>query len=218
MRENSRLIETKEEWARKGRGLLEDGVIRDTRQRSSRLPPGQHMTKGWPVLDLGVHPTVTTAEWILTIKGCVEQPVTWDWDALLEQPQVNTISDFHCVTTWSTFDNEWEGVAFTHLVNIVKPKPEAAYVFFVSYDDYTTNLPLVTCMDDDVVLARSWNGEPLSVEHGGPLRVIVPKIYAWKGAKWIREIRFMDRDRLGYWENRGYSNTADPWLDDRYSV
>lgn len=218
MPENSRLIAKKEEWARKGRGLLEDGVMRDTRQRSSRLPPGQHMTKGWPVLDLGIHPTVAASEWTLTIKGCVQQPVIWDWDELLAQPQTKSVSDFHCVTTWSTFDNEWEGVKFTHLLETVKPKPEAAYVFFMSYDDYSTNLPLAVCLDNNVLLTRSWNGEPLSIEHGGPLRMIVPNVYAWKGAKWIKEIRFMERDRLGYWENRGYSNTGDPWMDDRYAL
>ena len=218
MSENSRLIAKKEEWARKGRGLLEDGVMRDTRQRSSRLPPGQHMTKGWPVLDLGIHPTVATSEWTLTIKGCVEQPVTWHWDAFLRQPQTKSVSDFHCVTTWSTFDNEWEGVTFRHLVETVQPKTEAAYVFFISYDDYSTNLPLSVCLENDVLLTRSWNGEPLSREHGGPLRMIVPNVYAWKGAKWVKEIRFMERDRLGYWENRGYSNTGDPWMDDRYAL
>jgi len=218
MPENKRLIAKKEEWARKGRGLLEDGVFRDTRQRSSRLPPGQHMAKGWPVLDLGIQPSIPLAEWELSITGCIEQPTVWNWNALLEQPQVKLVSDFHCVTTWSTFDNEWEGVRFSDLVSVVKPKTEAAYVFFVSYDNYSTNLPLVTCLDEGVVLARTWNGQPLSVEHGGPLRMIVPKVYAWKGAKWVKEIRFMERDRLGYWENRGYSNTADPWTDDRYTM
>ncbi len=218
MSENSRLIATKEEWARKGRGLLEDGVLRDTRQRSRRLPPGQHMAKGWPVIDLGIHPTVALSGWMLTITGSVERPVIWDWDIFLEQPQAKFVLDFHCVTTWSTFDNEWEGVTFAHLAETVKLKPEAAYVFFTSYDNYSTNLPLSVCLDDDVLLARSWNGQPLSVEHGGPLRMIVPKVYAWKGAKWVKEIRFMERDRLGYWENRGYSNTADPWMDDRYSL
>ena len=218
MPENTRLIAKKEEWARKGRGLLEDGVMRDTRQRSDRLPPGQHKSKGWPVLDIGIHPTVATSEWTLTIKGCVEHPVTWDWDAFLALPQTKSVSDFHCVTTWSTFDNEWEGVTFRHLIETVQPKPEAAHVFFISYDDYTVNLPLAVCVDDDVLLTRSWNGESLSVEHGGPLRMIVPNVYAWKGAKWVKEIRFMERDRLGYWENRGYSNTADPWMDDRYAL
>ncbi len=218
MSENSRLISKKEEWARMGRGLLEDGVMRDTRQRSRRLPPGQHVAKGWPVLDLGIHPTIALSDFTLTITGCVEQPVVWDWDTLLKHPQKKSISDFHCVTTWSTFDNEWEGVMFSHLLETVKLKSEAAYVFFTSGDNYSTNLPLSVCLDDDVLLARSWNGQPLSVEHGGPLRMIVPKVYAWKGAKWVKEIIFMERDRLGYWEKRGYSNTADPWMDDRYSL
>jgi hypothetical protein len=111
----------------------------------------------------------------------------------------------------------WEGVSFLSLVELVRPKPAATHVFFKSHDGYSTNNPLDVMMDDDVLIAHSWNGAPLPVEHGAPARVIVPKKYAWKGAKWIREITFMDRDILGFWEVRGYSNTADPWTDDRFS-
>jgi len=120
------------------------------------------------------------------------------------------------VTTWSQFDMEWEGVAFLTIAELVKPKPSATHVFFKSYDGYSTNNPLDACMDDDVIVAHSWNRKPLSKEHGGPARVIIPKRYAWKGAKFIREITFLDRDILGFWELRGYSNTADPWTEDRF--
>ena len=146
----------------------------------------------------------------------MDTPFTWTWDQFLAQPQVHDVSDFHCVTTWSTFDNAWEGVSFRHIMQTAKLHPEARFVHFTSYDDYTTNLPLEACDDTDVLLVRMWNGQPLPVEHGGPVRVIVPKRYAWKGAKWIKEILFLEDDRKGYWDVRGYSNTAFPWDEDRY--
>jgi DMSO/TMAO reductase YedYZ molybdopterin-dependent catalytic subunit len=147
----------------------------------------------------------------------VENPVTLKWDQFMALPQFDDVSDFHCVTTWSQFDMAWQGVSFFTLAELVRPKASATHVFFKSYDGYSTNNPLDALMDDDVLIAHRWNGQPLPVEHGGPARVIVPKRYAWKGAKWIREITFMDRDILGFWELRGYSNTADPWTDDRFS-
>lgn len=215
---NDKLIAKKQEWARTRRGMsVEEGVIQDLRPRGDRLPPGQHLTKGWPVLDLGIHPEIRLEEWTLSIGGLVERPVTWTWDTFLAQPHIQSVSDFHCVTTWSTFDNQWEGVAFRHLLSVVRPRPEARYVHFTSYDDYSTNLPLEACDDDDVLLARTLNGGALSREHGGPVRVIVPKRYAWKGAKWVKDITFLEHDRKGYWEVRGYSNTALPWQEDRYA-
>jgi len=205
-------IAAKERWARKmaGKGR---GAVRS----ENRLPPGQRQVTNFPVLDLGVKPEIPTKDWALKITGLVENPVTLSWADFLALPQFNDTSDFHCVTTWSQFDMVWEGVAFLTLADLVKPKAEASHVFFKSYDGYSTNNPLDVLMDDDVLIAHSWNGQPLPVEHGGPARVIVPKRYAWKGAKWIREITFMSRDILGFWELRGYSNTADPWTDDRFS-
>ena len=132
-------------------------------------------------------------------------------------PQFNDVSDFHCVTTWSQFDMQWQGVGFFTIADLVKPTTEASHVFFKSYDGYSTNNLLDACMDDDVLIAHSWNGKAIPKEHGGPARVIIPKRYAWKGAKWIREIVFLDRDILGFWELRGYSNTADPWTEDRFA-
>ena len=222
---NDKLIKKKEEWAREGRGLTpqarEEGVsVRQNPGASSvekpRLPPGQHMVKGFPVLDLGIQPEVTLEKWSLDVQGLVENPVTWDWQDFMAQPQITSVSDFHCVTTWSTFDNRWQGVSFKHLLSVVQPKPEATHVLFSSHDGYTTNVPLSALNDDNVLIAHRWNDEPLTREHGGPVRMIVPKLYAWKGAKWVKGMNFLAQDRPGYWEVRGYSNTADPWTEDRY--
>jgi len=171
----------------------------------------------FPVLDLGIKPAVPLDQWRLKIGGKVERPATFTWTEFLALPQVTDTSDFHCVTTWSQLDMTWTGVPFLAIADAVRPKREATHVFFKSYDGYSTNNPLEVCLDEDVLIAHQWNGAPLTVEHGGPARVIVPKRYAWKGAKWIREITFLDRDILGFWELRGYSNTADPWTDDRFS-
>ena len=205
-------IARKERWARKMAGA-ERSTVRST----DRLPPGQRQVQDFPVLDLGVHPEVPLDRWELKVHGHVENPVTLNWNAFLALPQFRDTSDFHCVTTWSQFDMEWAGVAFFTLAELVRPKASAAHVFFKSYDGYSTNNPLDVCLDDDVLIAHSWNGKPITLEHGGPARVIIPKRYAWKGAKFIREIVFLDRDILGFWELRGYSNTADPWTEDRFS-
>jgi DMSO/TMAO reductase YedYZ molybdopterin-dependent catalytic subunit len=182
-----------------------------------RLPPGQRQVQDWPVLDLGIQPDVPLDKWELKIGGKVENSLTLNWQQFIALPQYKDVSDFHCVTTWSRYDMEFEGVAFFTLADLVKPKPDASHVFFKSYDGYSTNNPLEVCMDDDVMVAHSCNGKLLEKEHGGPARVIIPKRYAWKGAKFIREITFLNRDILGFWEVRGYSNTADPWTEDRFS-
>ena len=222
---NEKLIQKKEEWAREKRGLTpqarEEGVsVRQNPDGPSvdkpRLPPGQHMVKGFPVLDLGIQPEVRLETWSLDIQGLVENPVTWDWNDFMAQPQITLISDFHCVTTWSTFDNRWQGVSFKHLLSVIRPKPEAKFVSFTSHDGYSTNVPLSVLNDDDVLIAHRWNDEPLTREHGGPVRMIVPKLYAWKGAKWVKGMNFLAQDRPGYWEVRGYSNFGDPWTEDRY--
>lgn len=193
------------------------GKERPAVRSENRLPPGQRQVHNWPVLDLGVRPEVPLERWELKVHGQVENPVTLNWEQFMALPQFRDVSDFHCVTTWSQFDIEFEGVAFFTLCDLVKPRPSARHVFFKSYDGYSTNNPLEVCMDDDVLIAHSANGKPLSVEHGGPARVIIPKRYAWKGAKFIREIIFLDRDILGFWEVRGYSNDADPWLEQRFA-
>jgi len=204
-------IAAKERWARKMAGK-EGPHVRST----NRLPPGQREVHNFPVLDLGIRPGISLKDWRLEIGGKVENPLSLSWEEFLALPQFKDVSDFHCVTTWSQFDMQWEGVAFFTIAELVRPKPEASHVFFKSYDGYSTNNPLEACMDDDVLIAHTWNGKPLSAEHGGPARVIIPKRYAWKGAKFIRQITFLDRDILGFWELRGYSNTADPWTEDRF--
>jgi DMSO/TMAO reductase YedYZ molybdopterin-dependent catalytic subunit len=222
---NEKLVRKKREWAQEKRGMShearEEGVssrLNPTAPQADRprLPPGQRLTKGFPVLDLGIHPELSPKEWSLKIHGLVETPVTWNWEEFLAQPPHRSVSDFHCVTTWSTFDNQWEGVSFKHLIRLVRPKPEAEYVSFASYDGYATNLPLSVLDDEDVLIAHRWNGQPLAREHGGPVRMVVPKRYGWKSAKWVKEILFIAEDRKGFWEVRGYSNTADPWTEDRY--
>lgn len=214
---NEKLIAKKEEWAKAKRGLVEDGVVQDHRARGNRLPPGQHLSKGWPVLDLGIHPDLPPDKWTLTVSGLIEHPFTWTWEQFLAQPQIELVTDFHCVTTWSTFDNVWKGVLFRHIMQIAVLKPEARFVYCTGYDNYSTNLPLEACDDDDVLLIHSWNGNSLPKEHGGPVRMHIPKRYAWKGSKWIKEIIFLENDKPGYWEVRGYSSTALPWEEDRYA-
>lgn len=209
-----RLIAAKQRWAEKQKA---SGVrARDVRS-ADRLPPGQTLTNGFPVLDLGVRPDAAPEAWTLAIKGLVDAPVVLDWAAFRALPQVEDVSDFHCVTTWSKFDCRWGGVAFTTLYDLVRPAPEARFVYFTGADGYSTNVPLETCLDDDVLVATHFDGKPLTPEHGAPARVIIPKLYAWKGAKFVNGIEFLAEDRLGFWEVRGYSNTADPWTEDRYA-
>ncbi len=193
------------------------GRAKPAARSENRLPPGQHLTAGFPVLDLGLRPEVSLGEWRLEVGGAVEQPRIFAWEEFNAIPQFEDVSDFHCVTTWSKFDCRWGGVAFFTLVDLVRPKPEAQHVLFTSYDGYTTNVRLQDCLDDDVLIATQFDGKPVPREHGGPARVIIPKLYAWKGAKFVRQIEFVEEDKLGFWEVRGYSNSADPWTEDRFS-
>ena len=181
-----------------------------------QLPPGQTPTAKWPVLDLGRHPSIPLARWQLSIDGAVESPLSLTWNHFMALPQVEDQSDFHCVTTWSRMDLRWRGVQFSTLVALARPKAEATHVMLHSSDGYETNLPLEEALKDDVLLAHTVDGAPLPVEHGGPVRVITPQLYAWKGAKWISRIELMRGDRPGFWEQRGYSMSAHPWRDDRY--
>jgi DMSO/TMAO reductase YedYZ molybdopterin-dependent catalytic subunit len=209
-----RYILAKQNWAEKQKAR---GVVARSLRSADRLPPGQKLTDGFPVLDLGVQPKIPLAEWRLKLDGRVEKPAQLDWESFNALPQVDDVSDFHCVTTWSKFDCRWGGVAFTTLYELVQPQPDARFVYFTSYDGYSTNVALDRCLDDDVLIATSFDGAPLPLEHGGPARVIIPKLYAWKGAKFVSGITFLAEDKLGFWEVRGYSNTADPWTEDRYA-
>jgi DMSO/TMAO reductase YedYZ molybdopterin-dependent catalytic subunit len=180
-------------------------------------PIGQTITKKWPVLDLGYHPDVSLERWRLTLDGEVENPVRLTWQDFLDQPQTADTSDFHCVTTWSKLDMKWKGVRFMDLAAMVQPKETATHVMCYGYDTYTTNLPLEEALKADVLLVHTYEDQPLELEHGGPVRMITPQLYAWKGTKWIKRIRFLTENQLGFWEERGYSNTAYPWRNDRYS-
>jgi DMSO/TMAO reductase YedYZ molybdopterin-dependent catalytic subunit len=207
------------------RGQPPEGSGPRNRHGMPQLPVGQHEVKNWPVLDLGEHPSIALQEWRLEVSGCVEHPFTLTWQEFLALPQVDDVSDFHCVTTWSRYNNRWRGVQFATIAERAVPTPDAAHVLCTGYDveplssvPYTTNLPLARAVEDDVLLVHMWDGRPLPREHGGPCRMITPKLYAWKGAKWIRKIEFLASDHRGFWEVRGYSNSAEPWFNDRYST
>jgi DMSO/TMAO reductase YedYZ molybdopterin-dependent catalytic subunit len=207
-----KLVRTKEKWAREGRALTGRGGHKDR----DRLPPGQRLVTDWPILDLGIQPDVPREAFSLTIDGLVEKPLTWDWDAFMAQPQAEDISDIHCVTTWSRYDNHWRGVSAAHVLAAVKPASEVSHVIFHSHDGYTTNVTLEMFAAPDVLLAHSWEGAPIAREHGGPVRIIMPQFYLWKSAKWLRRIEFCNADAPGFWEVRGYHNIGDPWKEERY--
>jgi len=211
-KKKDRLIATKEAWAREGRLL----TGKQCNPATDRLPPGQRQVKNWPVLDLGVQPDIPLDKWMLIIDGLVEHPLRWTWDEFRGQPEFHAISDIHCVTTWSRYDNHWTGVSAKHILGLVQPKPAARFVIFHSFDTYTTNVPLAAFDDDDVLLAHGWDGQPIAREHGGPVRVVIPKLYFWKSAKWLKRIEFTTEDRPGFWEVRGYHNNGDPWTEERY--
>ena len=205
-------------------GLKPEGSGPLNRHGMPSIPIDQHVVTNWPVLSLSDPPDIALADWRLEIAGLVENPFTLTWEQFMELPQIDDISDFHCVTTWSRLDNHWRGVKFSAIAERAVPKENAAWVLCTGYDSditsgepYTTNLPLARAIEDDVLLVHTWEGRPLPREHGGPCRMITPKLYAWKGAKWIRRIEFLDRNRKGFWERRGYSDTAEPWFNDRYS-
>jgi DMSO/TMAO reductase YedYZ molybdopterin-dependent catalytic subunit len=207
------------------RGRTPHGSGSPNRHGMPKLPVGQHEVKNWPVLDLGEHPDIAPADWTLHVTGHCDNPFALTWDDFLALPQVDDVSDFHCVTTWSRYDNRWRGVRFRTLAELAVPAADATHVLCTGYDvlpgssiPYTTNLPLARAVEDDVLLVHTWEGAPLPREHGGPCRMITPKLYAWKGTKWIRTIEFLAADRKGFWEIRGYSNSAEPWYDDRYST
>lgn len=204
-----KLIATKEKWAQEGRALT-------GHEGKDRLPPGQRLTQDWPVLDLGIQPHVDLEEWSLSASGEIENPISWSWKDFQNQPQVEMTTDIHCVTTWSRYDNVWQGVTGKHFLGVVKPTAKAHHLIFHSHDGYTTNVPLEAFDDDDVILAHAWNGAPITREHGGPMRPIIPKLYLWKSAKWVKHVTFLEKDAPGFWEVRGYHNHGDPWKEERY--
>ena len=182
----------------------------------AKTPPGQIATAKFPVLTYGDTPTVSMADWRMRIWGEVEEEIEWTWEDLLRMPQTTLHADFHCVTTWSRFDDDWTGVFFKDLIQFLRPKPTAKYVMQYAYGGYTTNNSLDVMLNEDVILAHTLNGVPLAREHGGPLRVFTPRRYAWKGAKWVNGLEFMAKDRPEFWELNGYNTPADPWAEERF--
>jgi DMSO/TMAO reductase YedYZ molybdopterin-dependent catalytic subunit len=180
------------------------------------LPIGQTATEKWPVLDLGYQPDVDLTRWRLIVDGAVENPVRLTWSDFMALPQTDDTSDFHCVTTWSKLNMQWKGVRLLDLAALVHPRDKATHILCHGYDTYTTNLSLQEALKPDVLLVHTFEDKPLAQEHGGPVRMITPQLYAWKGAKWIKRIQFLTADQPGFWEERGYSNTAYPWRNDRY--
>ena len=180
-------------------------------------PPGQNVFEKakWPVLDLGQTPEISTERWRFTVDGAVETPLTLSWEDLLALPQEDLDADFHCVTGWSILDVAFRGVRLETVLALARPAADATHVMVHGYDGYSTNLPLEEALKPDVLLVHAIEGKPLGAERGGPVRIVVPQLWAWKGAKWVSRIEVLTHDRRGYWEIRGYSNTAYPWRDDR---
>ena len=210
---DSKLTTSKRRWAAEGKFL----TGRISRADDERLPPGQHLVKNWPVLDLGVQPQIRLDTWRLELRGLVENQLTLSWKSFLALDQSRKVSDIHCVTTWSRYDNAWQGVATRDLLDEAMPRADATHVLLTSYDGYTTNLPLMDFAAEDAILATHWEGEPITAEHGGPMRLVVPHLYFWKSAKWLRRIEFLDSDQAGFWERNGYHMYGDPWTEQRYS-
>ena len=184
---------------------------------AARLPAGQFLTKRFPVLTYGATPDISTDDWGLRVWGVgLAEPVEFDWEAFNSLGAHETTRDFHCVTTWSKYDVDWDGVKFVDLAAMVRPTAAARFVIAHGFDDYTTNVPLADCLDEDVILADRLYGEPLPLEHGGPMRLIVPALYAWKSAKFLSKLVFIAEDQPGFWEQRGYHDRGDPWSEERY--
>lgn len=182
-----------------------------------RLPPGQVLTQKWPVLTYGETPRTDLQSWTFRCFGLVEEPMSWTWSEFLALPRVKVISDVHCVTRWSRFDNQWEGVAVRTILEQARVQPQAVAVMVHADPDYTTNLALEDLRGEDVLLAIKHDGVDLPVEHGGPCRLVVPRLYFWKSAKWVRGFEVLDLNAPGFWEVNGYHLRADPWKEERYS-
>tara|TARA_B110000014_G_scaffold253103_1_gene232148 strand:+ start:4055 stop:4726 length:672 start_codon:yes stop_codon:yes gene_type:complete len=206
-------LDRKEAWAKKMAGSSD---LSRKERSEDRLPPGQHTVEKLPILDLGIQPKIEEKDWVLEIGGEVENELKIDWESLTKWDHVEEMSDFHCVTTWSKYDCKWGGVRMLEILDQVRPHSGAEHVLFVSYDGYTTNVPVEAVYSEHTLLATSLNGEPLSRNYGGPVRVIIPHLYAWKSAKFVKRMQFTNKMQLGYWEKRGYSNAADPWREERF--
>ena len=186
-------------------------------EQKLRVPPGQYVTEKWPVLHYGSVPRTDLKTWNFRVWGEVENPFSITWDEFKLMPRKKVHTDIHCVTRWSRLDMDWEGVPIQHILERAKLKPSAHFVLAHSEQGYTANMPMNVLDDDDVMLADVADGGPLELDHGYPLRLLVPKRYFWKSAKWIRGLQFIPQDQLGFWERYGYNNNADPWKEERFT-
>lgn len=189
----------------------------DAQQQTDRTPPNQRVTDSFPVLTYGAAPTVDTKDWKFGVVGAVDEELSFTWAEFLALPQSTVKADIHCVTGWSKLDTTWEGVAFADLLQLIRPKSKARFVVVHCYGGYTTNVPLADLKEPDVLFAHRFNGEPLEADHGGPRRLVVPHLYFWKSAKWVRGLQFVERDSPGFWEQYGYHMHGDPWQEERYA-
>lgn len=187
-------------------------IISPDTRREHRLPPGQSRTKKWPVLDAHGSPDIDLVTWTFAVDGLVSKPVQWSLDEFLQLPATRVYADFHCVTRWSRLDNVWGGVSTREMAKIVGIKPEAKFVLASAYDyGWTTNIPIEYFLQEDSLFAWSHDGHPIPPAHGGPVRLIVPQLYAWKSAKWVKGVRFLPMDQAGFWEEGGYHMRGNPW-------
>ena len=196
--------------------VLRRRQVEEEMKRSGRLPPGQSVTLDFPVLHYGPTPGFNEATWDLRVFGDVDQEMRWTWNEFQKLPTVNQTVDIHCVTRWSKFDTGWEGVRFSEFIKLFGVKPSAKYVIAHCEYGYTTNVPLADLVDGKAWVAFAYGGEPLAPEHGGPARLLVPHLYFWKSAKWVRGLEIMPSDRPGFWESLGYHDYGDPWREQRY--
>ena len=194
------------------------GFIGKRRQADAadRLPPGQYLTPDFPVLSAGPTPRTPLDYWTFTIDGLVREPARWTWEEFLALPAQSYVVDIHCVTKWSKFDTRWEGVSVATLLEHVELDPNGRYVLAYCDGGYTTNIPLADLLDGRAFIAYKYDGQPLAPEHGGPARLVVPHLYFWKSAKWVRGLRMMEHNKSGFWESLGYHEYGDPWKEQRY--
>lgn len=184
---------------------------------AGRLPPGQSLTLKWPVLHMGEVPPFDPTTWDFRVGGLVENSLRLTWDEFTRLPMKEITADMHCVTRWSRFDVRWEGVPFAEVARLAQPKPEAKFVMVLAEQDYTSNVPLADLMQPTTLFALRHNGEPLPADHGYPVRLVVPHLYAWKSVKWVRGLDFMPEDAPGFWEENGYHMYGDPFREERFS-